>query len=143
MRTNGLTLVELLVALVVTGTVASIAVASMAALRERTALNGASDAVTRQIALTRAIAVARRETVRLTRHASGLAIVDARDRTVATLRVGRKEDLAVDSVRVRPASLRFNARGQAGPGSIYLWRGDRGVRLVVNFLGRVRRESVR
>jgi prepilin-type N-terminal cleavage/methylation domain-containing protein len=142
-RTNGLTLVELLVALVVTGTVSSIAIASVAALRERTALNGASDAVTRQIALTRSIAVARRETVRLTRRASGLAIVDARDRTVATLGVGRNEDLAVDSVRVRPASLRFNARGQAGPGSIYLWRGDRGVRLVVNFLGRVRRESLR
>ena len=142
MRTNGLTLVELLIALVVTGTAASIAITSVVALRERTALNGASDAVTRQIALTRAIAVARRETVRLTRHPSGLAIVDAGDRTVATLGVGRDGDLAVDSVRVRPASLRFNARGQAGPGSIYLWRGNHGVRLVVNFLGRVRRESV-
>lgn len=137
-----MTLVELLIALVLTGTLASIGLFGIAGIRERAALNGASDAVARQLALTRALAVARRETVRLTRRGAGLAILDAEDRIVTTIGVGRTGDLAVDSVRVRPASIRFNARGQAGPGSVYLWRGDRGVRLIVNFLGRVRRETL-
>lgn len=142
MRGNGVTLVELLIALVLTGTLASLGIASIAGVRERAALDGAADAVTRQVALARAVAVARRESVRLTRLGSALGVVDSGDRLVTAIGVGRTEDLAVDSVRVRPGSIRFNARGQAGPGSIYLWRGHRGVRLVVNFLGRVRRETV-
>jgi len=134
------TLVEILIALVVTAALVSIGLASMAGIRERAALDGAADTVVRQIDLTRSLAVARRETVRLTHRDPGLAVVDAGDRVVATLEVGRTGDLAVDSVRIRPAAIRFNARGQAGPGSVYVWRGGRGVRLIVNFLGRVRRE---
>jgi hypothetical protein len=51
--------------------------------------------------------------------------------------------LPVDSLRVRPATLRFNARGQAAPGSVYLYRGRRSIRIVCNFLGRLRIEAVR
>jgi Tfp pilus assembly protein FimT len=126
----------------VTGALASIGVAAIAGARERAALDGAADTVTGQLVAARGLAVARRESVRLTPRESGLAILDAEDRVVAVLGVGRTDDLPVDSVRVRPASIRFNARGQAGPGSVYLWRGTRGIRLVVNFLGRVRREPV-
>jgi hypothetical protein len=57
--------------------------------------------------------------------------------------VGRSGDVALDSIRLRPATLRFNARGQAAPGSVYLYRRDRGVRLVSNFLGRIRQENFR
>lgn len=44
----------------------------------------------------------------------------------------------VDSIRLRPAVLRFNSRGQGSPGSLYLYRGRRGMRVISNFLGRVR-----
>lgn len=142
MRRNGVTLLEVLIALVVTASLVSIGLASMVGIRERAALDGAADTVARQIDLTRSLAVARRETVRLTRRDPGLAVVDAGDRVVASLEVGRLGELAVDSVRIRPGSIRFNPRGQAGPGSVYIWRGDRGVRLIVNFLGRVRRERL-
>ncbi|MFW6193741.1 MAG: hypothetical protein ACOC83_09675, partial [Gemmatimonadota bacterium] len=46
----------------------------------------------------------------------------------------------LDSARLRPSVLRFNARGQASPGSLYLYRKRRGVRVVSNFIGRVRVE---
>lgn len=49
----------------------------------------------------------------------------------------------LDSVRLRPATLRFNARGQGSAGSLYLYRSGRGMRLVCNFLGRVRRAPFR
>jgi len=48
--------------------------------------------------------------------------------------------LGVDSARLRPSVMRFNARGQAAPGSLYLYRGRRVVRIVCNFLGRLRVE---
>lgn len=70
-----------------------------------------------------------------------LVALDARGRIVAATPLRDAGLLGVDSVRLRPATLRFNARGQAGPGSLYLYRGGRGVRLVVNFIGRVRRED--
>ncbi|MFO7587607.1 MAG: prepilin-type N-terminal cleavage/methylation domain-containing protein [Gemmatimonadota bacterium] len=142
MRASGFTLVELLIATVIAATLVSIGVGSLSGARERAALNGAADAVTRQLALGRAVAVARRETVRLTRRDRELALLDSRGAVLSVLALGRGDDLPLDSVVVRPSSIRFNARGHAGAGSIYLWRGGRGVRLVTNFLGRVRREPV-
>ena len=44
----------------------------------------------------------------------------------------------LDSARLRPSLLRFNARGHGSPGSLYLYRGRRGIRVVSNFVGRVR-----
>jgi hypothetical protein len=50
---------------------------------------------------------------------------------------------SLDSVRIRPATIRFNARGHGSAGSIYLYKGHRGIRVVSNFVGRIRRHSFR
>jgi hypothetical protein len=71
-----------------------------------------------------------------------LGLLDPRDTVLARIRIAGDGLLALDSVRLRPSTLRFNPRGQAAPGSLYLYRGRRGVRLVSNFLGRVRREEL-
>ncbi|MCG8466946.1 MAG: GspH/FimT family pseudopilin [Gemmatimonadetes bacterium] len=43
-----------------------------------------------------------------------------------------------DSIRLRPRVLRFNGRGQGSAGSLFIYRGSRGMRVISNFLGRVR-----
>jgi hypothetical protein len=68
-------------------------------------------------------------------------LIDPSGRRLARVPVGPGSDLQMDSIRVRPPTLRFNSRGQAAPGSIYLYLGVRTVRIVSNFLGRLRVES--
>ncbi|WP_419934689.1 prepilin-type N-terminal cleavage/methylation domain-containing protein [Candidatus Palauibacter sp.] len=133
---NGFSLVEVVVAIALAG-IATTAVMS----------RGAFD----RFSLTRAARLAESQLVRARLHA-----VATHARTEVTLAGTRLEvarrggpllshvDLAthglgrLDSVRLRPATIRFNARGQGSPGSVYLYRGGRGVRLVSNFVGRVR-----
>lgn len=136
----GAGLVELLIALSLVAIVTAAGVEGHRRLSAAAALHGAADAARGQLGLARARAVMRRETVRVRVSAEGdLVVLDPGDRVVSRLPLGRGP-LALDSIRVRPATLRFNERGQAAPGSVYLYRGRRGVRLVSNFLGRVRRE---
>jgi prepilin-type N-terminal cleavage/methylation domain-containing protein len=141
-RQAGLTLVELLIALVLLTTVAALGWSGLRHARDAAALEGAARSVMRQLSLGRNLAVARREPIRLRAGPSYLALYASDGSRLSALEVGPGGELPVDSVDVRPAAIRFNARGHAGAGSIYLWKGRRGVRLVCNFLGRVRREPV-
>jgi len=72
-----------------------------------------------------------------------LETVDGGGRVVARLDLGRSGLGPLDSIRVRPPRVRYNARGHGSAGSIYLYRGHRGVRVVSNFIGRIRRHSFR
>lgn len=141
---RGATLPEVLIALTVLATLAAISGGGFRTLGAALSMQAATRSVRNHMALARSLAVARRERVRLRLDADGdLVLLDDFDRPLATASVGRRGEVRVDSVRVRPATLRFNARGQAAPGSIYLYRGDRSVRIVSNFLGRLRVESRR
>jgi prepilin-type N-terminal cleavage/methylation domain-containing protein len=142
MRQSGLTLVELLIALVITATVSALSWTALRNVREAAALEGAARSVTRQLTLGRNLAVARREPIRIRAGPSDLGLFGADGTRLSSLAIGPDGDLPVDSVDVRPSTIRINARGHAGAGSIYLWKGQRGIRLVSNFLGRVRREAI-
>lgn len=139
----GFTLLELLVVLAMTGILAGLGLEGLRVFREAAALRGAADATRGHMARARILAVTRRETVRIRLAESGdLVLLTPADEVLGRLPLtGRGEPL--DSARVAPVSLSYNARGQAAPGSVYLYRGDRGVRLVSNFLGRVREERFR
>ena len=142
-RTRGTTLPELLVVLTVLSTLAALGWSGVSALREASALGAAARQVSAQLTLARRLAVGRRERIRFGRGPDALVITDPAGRVLARLNLSRPDGLPVDSVRIRPSSLRFNARGHAAPGSVYLYRGRRSVRIVCNFLGRLRIEPVR
>ena len=142
MRQAGYSLVELLIGLVLLSTIFALGWSGLRHARDAAALEGAVRAVSRQLTLGRNIAVARRETVHLRAGPNDLGLYSADGSRLSALHVGPGGDLQVDSVKVRPSTIRFNARGHAGAGSIFVWKGRRGIRLICNFLGRVRRERV-
>jgi prepilin-type N-terminal cleavage/methylation domain-containing protein len=136
----GTTLIELLIVLLIFSTISAIGWRGLRRFRDAAALQEASNAVTRVLNLGRAMAISRRETVGLRSQARELLLLSSDGSVIARLQIGPGTELPVDSVRVRPTTIRFNSRGHAGAGSIYLWRRGTTVRLVCNFLGRVRRE---
>jgi prepilin-type N-terminal cleavage/methylation domain-containing protein len=140
MQRSGTTLIELLIVLLVLSTLSAIGWRGLRRYRDAAALQEAANAVTRVLNLGRTVAISRRETVGLRSQASELLLLSSDGSVIARLQIGPGTELPVDSVRVRPATIRFNSRGHAGAGSIYLWRRGTTVRLVCNFLGRVRRE---
>ena len=142
MRQAGYSLVELLIGLVLLSTIFALGWSGLRHARDAAALEGAARAVSRQLMLGRRIAVSRREPIRLRAGPSDLGLFSVDGTRLASLAIGPDGDLPVDSVDVRPSTIRINARGHAGAGSIYLWKGRRGIRLVCNFLGRVRREAI-
>jgi prepilin-type N-terminal cleavage/methylation domain-containing protein len=139
-KTRGFTLVELLIGLVILGFIMALGWSGLRSFRESASLEGAARGATRLLILGRGLAVARREPVHLRAVPHGLALTAPDGAQLAGLSVGPGAEFDVDSVRIRPSALRFNTRGQAAAGSVYLWKGDTGIRLVCNFLGRVRRE---
>lgn len=143
MRRTGFTLPELLIVLTLFSTTLALGWSGVRGFREASALRAAARQVAAELSLARRLAVSRRETVRFTASAEDV-LLTAADGTVLTRIPLRGQDaLPVDSLRVRPATMRFNARGHAAPGSVYLHRGRRSVRIVCNFLGRLRVEAVR
>ncbi len=140
----GFTLPQLLaaVALLAIGFAIAIPVAGRAL--DAFSLRRSADLARGHLIRARTTAVARREAVRVRLAVDrNLRLEDADGGVLSTTHIHGGALLRLDSVRLRPATLRFNARGQAAPGSIYLYRGKRGVRLVSNFLGRIRRETFR
>ncbi len=139
----GFSLIELAIALALTGLLGVVALSGFRAMVDASALATAARVTRDHVQRARAVAIYRRGSVRVRELTPGeLWLLDDQDSALAVLSLTGPEAARVDSLRVRPASLRFNSRGQAAPGSIYLYRGRRGVRLVVNFLGRIRVERV-
>jgi hypothetical protein len=120
------------------GLVASLGVRGYRSWRSSAALEAAGRAARGHLALARTRALGRRETLRVRLGARGaLETLDSEGRVVDRSWLW-DDSSPLDSVRLRPRTLRFNARGQAAPGSLYLFRGTRAIRIVCNFLGRLR-----
>lgn len=140
---RGTTLPELLLALVLLATLTATVLGGLGAL-DRISLARSADLARGHLARARLEALARRQKVQVRSDgAGGLLLLDAAGRVLARVDLAGEGLLALDSVRVRPAVIRYNPRGQGSPGSVTLYRGRRGVRLVSNFLGRVRRHAFR
>lgn len=137
----GHTLPEILIVLTLVGTLSALTVAGFRGLQDATAMRAAGWVVRNQLSLARSLALGRRESIRVTMVSGyGLAILDGAGRRLGGVTTGPGGDLQVDSVQVRPATLRFNSLGMAAPGSVYLHGRGRIVRIVCNFLGRLRVE---
>lgn len=138
---RGFTLVEALIVTLALGVGASLGIEAWRRHAETRELTGAAAAVRGVLGRARMLGVARRRVVKVTADGRGdLVVLDGRNLEAGRVPTRRDGPFRLDSVRIRPRTLRFNARGQAAPGSVYLYRGGRGVRLVSNFLGRVRQE---
>ncbi len=138
---SGFTLLELMIALAIASLLLVVAGGGFRAYREAVSLDAAVRAVRVHLGRARATAVGRREVVRVRLSPDAdLWLLDSEGEVLSTVPLGSSGPFVPDSVRLRPSTLRFNPRGQAAPASIYLYRGKRGVRLVSNFLGRVREE---
>lgn len=139
----GFTLPELAIALVVSTTLLALGWSGTTAFREAAALRSAARRVQSELSAARRLAVSRREPVRLTKSGAALILTADDGTPLGGLELTGADRLDLDSLRLKPATLRFNARGQAAPGSVYLYRGDRSIRIICNFLGRLRVDSVR
>jgi hypothetical protein len=140
----GFTLLRLLVAIALLGMVLTASISGARSLAGSAELAGASRVVRGHLVYARTVAIARREVVGLTLTPTGeLLLVDSRDSVVRRTPLLGVDGFRLDSASLRPTVLRFNARGQAAPGSVYLHVGGSGVRLVMNFVGRIREEKLR
>lgn len=139
----GFTLPELLIALALTG-LAAVGASAFHRYLRATALESAARVGRAALTRARMEAVHRGGRVRVRRERRQpprLVLRDADERVVARFTLGPESGVGLDSAELRRSTLSFNERGQAAPGSLYLYQGRRGVRLVVNFVGRVRRED--
>lgn len=140
---GGTTLLQLLVAMALLGIALTGSISGVRSLARSAELAGASRLVRAHLAYARTVAIARRELVELTLTPSGeLLLVDSQDSVVRRTPLLGADGFHLDSASLRPTALRFNARGQAAPGSVFLHGGRSGVRLVMNFVGRVREEKL-
>ncbi len=142
----GFTLVELLVVLALIGVVAATSAGALWDVRRHAGLEAAVRSGRAALVRARMEAVFRGGTVRVRRERRGppeLVLRDGLERPIARFVLGPRSGAGLDSAVLRRSTLSFNGRGQAAPGSLYLYQGGRGVRLVVNFIGRVRREAFR
>lgn len=142
MRSRGFTLPEMMIVLTIVSTLLALGWSGARQFREASALQAAARRAAAQLSMARRLAVSRRERIRFRTVDGDLALIDDEDRPLLRVPIGGPDGLPVDSVDVRPATLRFNNRGQAAPGSVYLYRGGRSIRIVCNFLGRLRIETV-
>jgi prepilin-type N-terminal cleavage/methylation domain-containing protein len=140
---RGLTLPELITALSMLAVLAALTLPTFDVLA-RLSLDRSADLAAAHLSRARLEALARRQKVEVRLAGGGrLLLVDASGTRVSEVDLAGEDLLAVDSARIRPSSIRYNARGQGSPGSLYLYRGRRGVRVISNFVGRVRRQGFR
>lgn len=143
---DGFTLAELLVVLALVGVVCTVSAGALLEFRRQAGLEAAVRSGRAALVRARMEAVFRGTTVRVRREGRAppeLVLRDGEERRVARFVLGPRSGAGLDSAVLRRSTLSFNERGQAAPGSLYLYQGERGVRLVVNFIGRVRREAFR
>lgn len=139
----GVTLAEILLALALLGILAAAAAHGSGAI-DALSLHRSADLAHGHLVRARLEALARREKVAVWSRGPGrLLLVGAAGRTLAEVDLGGEGLLALDSLRLRPSVIRYNPRGHGSAGTVTLYRGHRGIRLVVNFVGRVRRHAFR
>lgn len=137
----GFTLLELTIVLaLVLGGLALVAPASLA---DKYALSRAGRLAESHLVRARLHAVASHSGATVTARGRALEMRDRGGALLTSVELAGGGLGALDSVRIRPAAIRFNARGQGSAGSIYLYRGRRGVRVLSNFVGRVRKSRFR
>ena len=141
--TIGVTLVEAVIVIVLAGLLLATAVPAFGII-DRWSLSRAATITERHLAGVRLRAVARRERLRVRLLPPGtLETVDPSGAVLDRRALGPPDAGYVDSVVVRPRTLGFNARGHGAAGSVYLYRRGRGIRVVINFVGRIRRHAFR
>lgn len=140
---RGFTLVQMMIAVLLLGIALSGSIAGARLLVGQSAMRAVATEMRAQLVYARAIAISRRENIELTLEPGGhLRLADSKDSVIRRIRLIGDHGSRLDSVLLRPKTLRFNPRGQAAAGSVYLFGSGGGVRLVVNFLGRVREERL-
>lgn len=137
---NGFSIVELAIAIAIAGV--AVALVIPRGPLDRLGLTRAARVAESQLALARLHAVAAHAPTEVRLVGTQLEVSLRRGRLLSRVDLGRHGLGRIDSIRVRPATLRFNARGHGSSGSVYLYRGRYGIRLVSNFVGRVRAESL-
>ena len=137
---HGYTVVELLVVVTLTAVAVAGSAAGWRHWMRQAPLERAAEVARGELSRARSVAVGRRMVARVSVSERGELVLadDAGRRLRAT--PFRAPPFRLDSLRLRPATLRINARGQGSAGSLYLYRGGRGIRIVVNFIGRIRLE---
>lgn len=135
---SGFSIVEIAVAIAIAGLVAAVVIARGPV--DRFGLTRAARVAESQLALARLHAVASHAATEVTLVGTRLEVSLRGGRLLSRVDLGRHALGRLDSVGMRPTTLRFNARGHGSAGSIYLYRGRYGVRLATNFVGRVRAE---
>ena len=140
---RGVTLIELSITVAALGILLGLAIPATFVLDEWS-LARAARLAEGTLTSARLTAIAHRRTLLVRTSPSGvLETVDRAGSVVARVDLAASGIRAIDSLRVRPAAIRYNPRGHGSAGSIYLYRGRRGIRVVSNFLGRIRRHSFR
>lgn len=141
---DAFTLLELLIAVTAAGLLAALGAWGVRRYREAVVLEGAARVGRAALVRARMEAIYRGGRVRVRKERSRppeLVLRDGDERPIARFALGPRSGTGLDSAELRRSTLSFNGRGQAAPGSLYLYEGSRGIRLVVNFIGRIRRES--
>ena len=141
-REHGCTTVELLIVVVLTAVAVAATAAGWRHWMRQSPLERAAEVARGELTRARSVAVGRRIVARVSVSERGELVLadDAGRRLRAT--PFRARPFRLDSLRLRPPTLRINARGQGSAGSLYLYRGGRGIRIVVNFIGRIRLERL-
>ena len=137
---SGFSIVEVALAIAIAG-IAAIVVIPRESL-DRFSLTRAARVAQSQLALARLHAVSARAPTEVRVVGTQLEVSLQGGRVLSRVALGRHGLGRVDSVRVQPSTLRFNARGHGSSGSVYLYSGRYGIRLVSNFVGRVRAEPL-
>jgi hypothetical protein len=111
---------------------------------DRWSLSRAARLTTTQMIEARLLAVGRRDRIRVRVVGSGtLETVDGAGAIIDRRVLAGPSPGLVDSVRIRPNAIRYNPRGHGAAGSIYLYRNGLGIRVISNFVGRIRRHGFR
>lgn len=141
---TGFTLVEMLIALTVFGTLAAMSNTAFRDFRQKTAVNRAARVVAGDAALVRTHAIRNRGNVSLVADESARSyqIRDAGGTVIKTRQFDRDSDLPLNSLNVRLAgdSLTFNSRGMLTSAFALIDVASDGAskRVIVNGLGRSR-----
>jgi len=140
---RGFTLTEVVIALALLGIALAVALPARETI-DALALERTSSVAEAGLARARLLAMSRREGVQV-RVGAGhrLVATDTAGGILLSIDLDEGSLQGLDSVRLRPATLRYNSRGHSGAASLYLYRGRRGARVISNFLGRTRRVTFR